>query len=280
MRNLIEFILRYSSILIFTTLLVICVALLASNGRFHSSIWFTSANGVSSQIYGISNGITGYFNLKQINESLQQSNAQLENEVLNLRAELESYKSQLADTADSSNTRRFDYILATVLNNSIRHPRNYFTIDKGEEDGVRSGMGVVDQNGIVGVVNVAGAHTSRVISLLNTTQHISVRLKNSDLVGSLVWKVNDPKIAYMEEVPRHTKYAIGDTVVTSGYSTTFPAEIPVGTVIGKIKTENDNFYVLKIRLASDFNTLSTVRVLRDVYKEEMDSLAKSDITND
>lgn len=277
MRNLIEFIIKYSSAFVFAFLFVISLALLVSNGKFHSSVWFTSANTLSTKVYGVSNSVTSYFNLRQINASLQQSNAQLENEVLNLRSQLAVYKSQLQDTLDESNTKRFDYILGTVLNNSTRHPRNYFTIDKGEADGVKSGMGVVDQNGIVGIVNVAGQHTSRIISLLNTTQHISVRLKGSNAVGALSWKVNDPQIAYMEEVPRHTIYSIGDTVVTSGYSTSFPADIPVGIVVGRVNTENANFYVLKVRLASDFNTLSTVRVLKDGYKEELDALKEHDI---
>lgn len=277
MRNLIEFILKYSGIFIFTILFVTCLAMLVSNGRFHSSVWFTSANSVSNKIYGIGNGVYGYFNLKSINASLQQSNAQLENEVLNLRSQIAEYRSILSDSLDLSNTRRYDYVLCTVLNNSTRHPRNYFTIDKGELDGVKAGMGVADQNGVVGIVNVAGKKTARVISLLNTTQHISVRIKDTGTIGSLSWKVNDPKTAYMEEVPRHSKFAIGDTVVTSGFSTAFPADIPVGVIEGRIKTESDNFYVLKIRLASDFNTLSTVRVLKDSYKNELDSLTQYDI---
>lgn len=280
MRNLIEFILRYSSAILFTFLFVICVAMLASNGRFHSSVWFTSANVVSTKVYGIGNGISGYFNLKDINSSLQQSNAMLENEVLNLRSEVAMLKTELGDSAYSLPARRFDYVLATVLNNNTKSPRNYFTIDKGEADGVKQGMGVVDQNGIVGIVNVTGRHTARVISLLNATQHISVRLKNTDVVGSLVWKMSDPHIAYMEEVPRHSKFAKGDTIVTSGYSTTFPANLPVGIVMGRIKTENNNFQVLKVRLSSDFNKLSTVRVLKDSYKEEMDSLMQFDINTD
>ena len=226
------------------------------------------------------NGISSYFNLRSINTSLQQSNAQLENEVLTLKSQLAEYRSLAADSTDNSNTRRFDYVLCTVLNNSTRHPRNYFTINKGELDGVQSGMGVADQNGIVGIVNVAGKKTARVISLLNTTQHVSVRIKNTNIVGSLTWKVNDPKTAYMEEVPRHSIFAVGDTVVTSGYSTAFPADIPVGVVEGRIRSESDNFYILKIRLASDFNTLSTVRVLKDSFKNELDSLTQYDISTD
>ena len=278
MRNLIDFILKYSSAFVFTFLFVISIALLVSNGRFHSSVWFTSANAISNKVYGIGNGVSSYFSLRSINASLQQSNAQLENEVLNLRSQLAAYRSIAEDSLYSTNPRRFDYVLATVLNNSTRHPRNYFTIDKGRIDGVESGMGVVDQNGIVGIVNVVGNHSARVISLLNTTQHISVRLKNSNTVGSVAWKVNDPDIAYVEEIPRHATFQLGDTLVTSGYSTTFPADIPVGTVIGRVKTDNDNYNVLKIKLASNFNTLSTVRVLKDAYKEELDSLKKYDIT--
>lgn len=75
----------------------------------------------------------------------------------------------------------------------------------------------------------------------------------------------------------NAKYNIGDTVVTSGYSTTFPYGIPVGTVMNRVKTADDNFYILKIRLASDFNTLSTVRVIKDMHKNELDSLATFDI---
>ena len=277
MRNLIDFILKYSSIFVFAILFVISLAFLFSNGRYHSSVWFTSANAISSKIYGVSNGITSYFNLRKINASLQQSNAQLENEIFNLRNQLAAYRSLISDSLDDSHTRRFDDILGTVLNNSTRHPRNYFTIDKGEADGVKRGMGVVDQNGIVGIVNATGEHTSRIMSLLNATHHISVKLKGSNMVGSLVWKGNDPKTAYMEEVPRHTIFSVGDSVVTSGFSTSFPADIPVGIVEGRVKTSSDNFYVLKVRLTSDFNTLSTVRVLKDAYKEELDSIAKFDI---
>lgn len=278
MRNLIDFILKYSAVFVFTFLFVISFVLLVSNGRFHSSVWFTSANALSSKLYGMSNGVSSYFNLKAVNASLQQNNALLENEVLNLRMQLAQYRSLYADSVDFSGTRRFDYVLATVLNNGTRHPRNYFTIDKGYADGVESGMGVADQNGIVGIVNVTGKNTSRVISVLNTTQHISVRLKGTNTIGSLSWKVNDPNVAYMEEVPRHSTFQLGDTVVTSGYSTSFPADIPVGTVLGKVKTDNDNFYVLKVRLASDFNHLTTVRVLKDKFKNELDSLQTLDIS--
>ena len=105
----------------------------------------------------------------------------------------------------------------------------------------------------------------------------SVKLKNTEFIGSLSWKGGDPSIAYMEEVPRHVKYHVGDTVVTSGYSLSFPADIPVGTIMNRIKGADDNFYVLKVRLSSDFKNLGSVRVIKDNFKESLDSLSKFDL---
>lgn len=249
-----------------------------SQSAYRQSVMLTSANAAASSVYMAASEVTGYFYLKSINESLQERNALLENEVLNLKNKI-SELATLADTAlvKATYINRFDYQLASVINNSTRHPRNYFTINKGAGDGVETGMGVVDQNGVVGIVNVSGPHTSRVISLLNETQHFSVKIKGTDYVGSLSWRGSDPRTAYMEEVPRHVKFNAGDTVVTSGYSTTFPEGIPVGIVLNRIKGSDDNFFILKIRLASDFNALSTVRVIKDFFKPELDSLKQFDI---
>ncbi|MDE6806351.1 MAG: rod shape-determining protein MreC, partial [Muribaculaceae bacterium] len=232
---------------------------------------------VTSAVYRGATGVSGYFYLRDINRNLQESNAALENEILNLRSQLAEYKALVSDSSYVRQEQRFDYTLASVINNSTRHPRNYITINRGTNDGVRPGMGVVDQNGIVGIVNVAGPHTARVISIINETQHFSVKLKDTPYVGSLSWKGGDPGIAYMEEVPRHAQFHIGDTVVTSGFSTTFPYGINVGTVMNRVRMTDDNFYILKIRLASDFKTLSTVRVITDFYKAELDSLSTFDV---
>lgn len=251
--------------------------LLFSHNSYHHSVYLSSANIISSSVNGTASEITGYFHLRSINESLQASNAMLENEVLNLRHQLAEYRTLLSDTAKNENyDTRFDFVSATVINNSVRHPRNYFSINRGAADGIKRGMGVVDQNGIIGIINVTGEHTSRVISLLNETQHFSVKIKGTQYIGSLSWKGGDPCIAYVEEVPRHAKFHAGDTIVTSGFSTTFPAEIPVGVVMNRVKGSDDNFFVLKVRLSSDFRALSTVRVINDEYKSEIDSLRNFD----
>lgn len=253
-----------------------CVILFTYN-TYHSSIYFSSANKVTGSIFGVTSEVTGYFNLKEINKDLEENNARLENEVLNLKHRLAEYQTLVSELNSEDSDNRYDYVAATVINNNVRHPKNYFSINRGSLDGIESGQGVVDHNGVVGIVNVTGPHTARVISLLNEAQRFSVKLKNSDYIGSLVWKGGDPSIAYMEEVPRHTKYEVGDTVVTSGYSLSFPADIPVGVIMNRIKGSDDNFFILKVRLTPDFKTLSTVRVIKDNFKAQVDSLSQYDM---
>lgn len=222
--------------------------------------------------------MAGYFHLKTINESLQASNADLQNQVLNLKSQIAELKIHRDDTLMNPQDRqRFDYVSAAVINNNTRHPRNYFTINRGRLDGIKPGMGVVDQNGVVGIVNVTGDHMSRVISLLNETQRFSVKLKGSSFIGSLNWRGRDATIGYVEEIPRHAVYKTGDTIVTSGYSTTFPEGIPVGVVLNRVHSNDDSFFTFKVKLISDFKALSSIRVIKDVYKSEIDSLATFDI---
>lgn len=280
MRNLWNFIIRYGAWFIFSLCVMLSITILVTFNSYHSSIYFSSANIVTGSIFGMTSEVTGYFNLKEINRSLEENNARLENEVLNLRHQLAEYKTLSSDSVDydTASVPRYDYVAATVINNNVRHPNNYFSINRGSKDGIKPGQGVVDHNGVVGIVNVTGENTARVISLLNESQRFSVKLKNSDYIGSLVWKGNDPAVAYMEEVPRHTRFNTGDTVVTSGYSLSFPANIPVGTIMNRIKGTDDNFYILKIHLNPDFKTLSTVRVIKDNFKESLDSLANFDFS--
>lgn len=273
MRNLLNFLIKYSTWFVFTFYVLISCILLVHSSKAHQNLYLTSANTVGKWIYGTSSEITNYFGLLTVNQRLQESNARLENEVLNLRNEIAQYKVLLQDTtAGAWSKNRFNYIGASVINNSTRHPRNYFTIDRGTADGVKPGMGVVDQSGIVGIVDVTGKHTSRAISVLNQSQHFSAKIKNTSYVGSLNWRGEDPSITYLEEVPRHAKYHIGDTVITTGFSTTFPEGIDIGTIVGRVKTTDDTYYVLKIKLASNFKSLGTVRIIKDELKHELDSI--------
>ncbi len=127
----------------------------------------------------------------------------------------------------------------------------------------------MDQNGVVGVVNVVSNHYARIISLLNPNFRLSCKLRGSDTFGSLVWDGNDPQRAILEELPKHTIFHKGDTIVTSGYSAVFPEGLPVGTIEGTARGAADNFFTLRIKLLTDFTALSTVKVISNTDLQEI-----------
>ena len=278
MRNLINFFIKYSPLFVFLFYVVVSCILLFQFNPYQHHVYLTSANRVSATVYeGVSN-VTSYFYLRDINEDLQNRNAQLEMEVVNLKNEVRDYATRLnADSVPVPEAiENYDFIMANVISNSISKPLNYITINKGSTDGIKPEMGVVDQNGVVGIVNVVGQHSARVISLLNPHLRLSCKVKGSDYFGSLVWDGNDPAEAILEEMPRHVKFKKGDTIVTSGYSSVFPEGIPVGTIEAQKKEYNDNFYSLRITLFTDFGKLSTVRAIKNNLKDELKALEKEE----
>lgn len=263
MRNLLDFIVRFSSWFVFAFYAVVSCALLFDRNPYQHHVWLTSAGSVAAGVYDVSNNVTGYFSLRAINEDLQRRQADLEEEVAALRTQLRTAREALAQDslAAIDSVRQFRFIVATAISNSVTRPYNYITLDKGEADGLQPEMGVMDQNGVVGVVNVTGKHHARVISLLNPNFRLSCKLRGSDAFGSLVWDGKSPREALLEELPKHTRFHKGDTIITSGYSAMFPEGIPVGTIIGSARGEDDNFFTLRIRLLTDFTALSTVKVI-------------------
>ena len=271
MRELFDFFIRNSKWFVFAIFVVISCMLLFQDNPYQRHVYLTSANSVSSAVYQISHNVTSYFNLREINEDLNRRNAALEQEVVNLRESLQKYaEAEFKDTlVVDSGVTHFNFIVAHVINNSISRPYNYLTIDKGSNDGLRAELGVVDQNGVVGIISVVGKRSSRVISLLNPDFRLSCKIKGSEHFGSLVWDGNDPTTALLEELPRHTIYKPGDTVVTSGYSAVFPPGLPVGLILDDDKDHNENFFTLKVKLFADFTALSNVQVVMNNYGEEL-----------
>lgn len=278
MRNLFDFLLRFSSWFVFAFYVVLSCVLLFQNNPYQHYVYLTSAGDIASSVYNTTNNVTSYFHLKDINEDLQQRNASLELEVISLREQLREYREEIySDSmAIPPSLSDYNFIIAHVINNSISRPYNYITIEKGHLDGISPEMGVVDQNGVVGIVNVVGDHTARIISILNPNLRLSCKVKGSDYFGSLVWDGKSPREAVLEEMPRHVKFNIGDTIITSGYSAVFPEGIPVGIIKSHEKEHNDNFYSLRIELSTDFTQLSTVRIINNRLRDEIQQLEKED----
>lgn len=281
MRQLVDFFVRHGAWFVFILLVGVSCLMLFRGNPYQQAVYMTSAGAVSSSVYGAANSVTGYFNLRTINDDLQERLSSLEMENLALHRRLQRAEElAYADTVtpDSALTP-YRFITARVINNSIAHSNNFITINRGSDDGVMPEMGVIDRNGIVGIVNVTGRHTARVISMLNSDLRLSCKVKGSDAFGSLVWDGKSPCFAVLEELPRHVEFAIGDTVITSGYSVVFPEGIPVGIVRERQRDADDNFYSLRVELLTDFSTLSTVRVIENFLKDEIEEVETDQVNS-
>ena len=281
MRNLLNFFLKYNYWFLFVLLEVISFALLFRFNSYQGSAFFTSANRLAGAVYDAANNVTGYFHLKTINDELVQKNVELELQVERLRETLTEA------TGDSSGIEQmkqealqeYDIFKASVINNSITHADNYITINKGTADGVRSEMGVVNGRGVVGIVYLTSSHHSIVIPVLNSKSSISCKIKKSDYFGFLKWDGGSSEYAYVKDMPRHSLFSLGDTIVTSGHSAVFPSGIPVGTVDDIADSHDGLSYLLRVKLFTDFARLNDVRVIAKKGQEEQLELEKQVKTN-
>lgn len=270
MRNLLNFFLKYNDWFLFILLEVISFVLLFRFNNYQGSAFFTSSNQVIGMVYEATNKVTGYFHLKTINDDLVQKNVELELQVEHLRSVL------MELTADSTEIERmksnallgYDIYRANVINNSLTHADNYITLNKGEDDGIRSEMGVISGSGVVGIVYQTSPNYSVVIPILNSKSSISCKIKRSDYFGFLKWDGGSSQYATVKDMPRHSLFTLGDTIVTSGHSAVFPGGIPIGTVEDMSDSYDGLSYLLKIKLFTDFGRLSDVRVIAKKEQEE------------
>ena len=263
MRNLLNFLLKYNYWLLFILLEVICFVLLFRFNNYQQSVFFTSANVVAGKVYEVSGGISSYFHLKSVNEDLLDRNMGLEQQITNLENRLKDYRIDSITMNSIRYLEQADYKIfkAHVIRNSLNQADNYITLDKGSSSGIRPEMGVVDGNGVVGIVYKTSPSYSLVISVLNSKSSISCKIIGSEYFGYLKWEYGDSRYAYLKDLPRHAEFNLGDTVVTSGYSTVFPAGVMVGTVDDMSDSNDGLSYLLKIKLATDFGKLGNVRVI-------------------
>ncbi len=179
MQQIINFIIRYKTSLLYLLLLLISLAFTIDSHSYHRSKYFNSSNRISGSIYNTADGITQYFNLNEENKKLVEENKKLRNLLLNLNIE---------DTVQLDTTKfNFAIITGRIIKNSYSSPNNYITINKGTNDGIKQDMGVITAKGILGIVEHTTKNYASVQSILNTKSNINAKIKNTNYFGSLVW---------------------------------------------------------------------------------------------
>ncbi|MBS1749624.1 MAG: rod shape-determining protein MreC [Bacteroidetes bacterium] len=277
MRNVFLFIRRNLNFLFFLILQGFALYMLFHYNRFHEAVFLDTASEVTGRINRQYNTVEYYFRLKKTNDILVEENQRLRN-LLKEDFLIPDTSSELAfDTirVDSiEQYRRYQYYPAKVINNSVTGQNNYLTIARGYAQGVRKDMAVVSPSGIVGTVVNVSKNMATIMSLLHRQSRVSVSLKKTGETGSIEWDGKDPLIITFKNIPKSVPVKIGDTVVTSRYST-FPAGQLVGTISAVESETGSNFYTLKLRPLTNFFNIQFVYVVRNLQREEQEEIEKA-----
>ena len=270
MRNLLEFLAKYNHWFVFLILEVVSMVLLFQYNSYQGSAWFSSANAVTGKLYEWDANVETFFSLTKVNQELTQRNAYLEQEVQKLSDSLVSVTkdSSIYHRDQFALLRNYRLIPAKLVANSVDKPGNLMTIDKGSADGIHKDMGVISGTGVVGIVYLVAEHYAIVIPVLNTKSNISCMIQNRGYFGYLRWKGGVSDLAYLEEVPRHAHFKLGDYVVTSGYSAVFPPGVRVGRILHVFNSADGLSYRVQLRLSTDFARLRDVCVIDDAAMKE------------
>lgn len=265
MRNLLDFLSRHNHWFVFVLLEVISAVLLFRYNSYQGSVWFSSANAVSGKLFVWNSAVAQYFSLIDVNEQLTQRNIYLEREVEQLSEKLRTATrdSSLVEKMQKNVIAGLQTIPAKVVSSSLDKANNFITIDKGSLDGVKKDMGVICGTGVVGIVYLTSDHYSVIIPVLSQQSNISCAIKGRGYFGYLKWTGGSPASAYVDDIPRHAHFKLGEYVVTSGYSSVFPPGIFVGRIKHVYNSENGMSYRLKVDLSTDFTRLRDVCVIND-----------------
>ncbi|SHF31414.1 rod shape-determining protein MreC [Dysgonomonas macrotermitis] len=284
MRNLVAFLIKNSAWFVFVFLEIVCFYFIFNYNSFQRSIYLNSSNEIVGRVYAVSGEVLSYFGLKEANQDLLVKNAELQNRVLYLedyihKLSTDSLKTE-AVLQDSLSTKHYDFIVGRVINNSIAQIENYITINKGSNNGLRTDMGIISQQGIVGIIRAVSENYSVVQPIINPKTALSCKVKGSNTPGTLTWDGQDYRYANLVGFPRFERFEKGDTIITSGYSGIFPEGIMVGIVEDSKGQSDDNFLTLKIRLSTDFSSLKDILIINNENRDELLKLEKEISEND
>ena len=286
MKNLFRLIYRYHVVFLFVLLESLSLSMVVTYNNYQRAVFFDSGNFLSGTLFEKFSSFAQIFEFKQVNTKLAEENMILRTALqqLLLKSNRGSYHSSdsiyLPRIAkDSSLKAVYRFTTARVINNSINQQHNFITINKGRHDGIKPNMGVIANGQVVGLVYNVSENFSTVISILNSRWKISAKIKRNDYFGSLSWDGKDYRRVQLNEMPYHVPVQNGDTVVTTGYSSSFPEGLVIGTISDFSIGTGSNFYKIEVMLAVDFKNLVLVGLVenKQLYEiKQLESLNKYD----
>ena len=250
------------------TLVVVGVLFLAISGYLTPLFSFSVSPFISAQSWLSQRylAFNDFFNSPRDMATLRAENARLESEVAMLQSEVVALQENLAQSdilytlLDFARTNpEHEYVAATVIGREISPFLQYVIIDKGSNDGLRHGMPVVTQQGLVGRIDALISDAARIQMITDANSTVNVKLQTAGVEGLVRGSVTGE--ISLDMVPVDIEVQIGDILMTSGLGGTYPANIFVGQIFSMQSKQNVLFQTGSIQPVVDFSNLSAVLVI-------------------
>ncbi len=271
MRYILAFIWKHSFFFLFLLLEVLSGFLLVNKSYFQGSVISNFTDAITGSIFSSYSSVTGYFNLRHENERLAAENAILWQNLRHGQVTTDTLSVKLTDTL---NRQTYTYTVARVVSNSTTNRNNYIMLNKGKNHGITHDMAVINPQGVIGTVVSVSDNFCWVMSALNKHSKISARINRLNQMGTVVWQGANPAKGNLIDIPEHVKVVRGDSIFTSGYSHIFPEGIMIGTVEDIRVKKGEFFYEIDFRWSADFNSLTYVYIVKNLFREEQVELSK------
>jgi rod shape-determining protein MreC len=261
MQHFFYILVKYKYFLLFVLLESLALFFTIQSHSYHKTNFVNSSNRITGGILSKINSYENYLNLASENKLLLEENTHLKNTLIQSDSSKKTFEFLHIN-------KNFKFIGAKVIRNEYTKANNYLTINKGKNDSVFTDMGVLNEKGIIGIVNNSSVNYASIISILNQKLKINVKLKNADYYGSLVWDGNNYNIVQMLDLPRQALLKKGDTIVTGGQSTIFPQGLAVGSILN-FETDNNRYTKINIKLFNDMSAIGHVYLILNADKKEI-----------
>lgn len=272
MQQIFYFLSKNSTRLLFLVLLIVSVSLTIQNHSYHRSKFLSSANQMSGSVYEKTHAMEEYLHLRKDNELLAEENARLKELLYNSQNTIDSaFHVQSARVPISE----FKVFNTHIINNSYRKRNNYLTIRGGVNQQFTKDMGVINDKGVVGIVENVSKNFATVQSILNTKTKITAKVKNTEHFGTIVWDAKNAGFVQLTDIPKLANLTKGDSIVTGGISTIFPENIPIGVVDKVYTSKASNFYTINVRLFNDMTRINQVYVIENINYQEIKELEET-----
>nr|AIF26480.1 hypothetical protein [uncultured bacterium fosmid pJB28H11] len=254
---------------IFIILEIAALAMLSRSSTLQN-IWLNRASlRVSAAIWSGGEKLRDRFTLEKRMDDLAKEKAELETK-LRYYVGLEYMEAEYNSVADTSRFP-FVYIPSSIVRIGRNETHNYIILNKGYANGVKPQSGIISSKGVIGIVTAVDEHYCYGLTLMNPDISISARVKSTGNLAPVAWDgIHDDK-ALLKDIPLHHSVTPGDTIVTSGFSSIFPPDIPIG-IAGESKTMDGSFQTVSVTLFQDFSTVKYATIVNNLEKDKISEI--------